>query len=159
MSVYYFDASAVVKLYVPEPGSQWVEQIVVTGKANQDAESLVVFALIGVAEAAAAIARHHRQGNLTAEMRTALFRQLVKDHTRRFTTLTITDKVVLKAAELTQEYTLRGYDAVHLAAAVDYNQLLQAETGEALIFVTADEVLYRAAQAAGLIVENPNNYA
>jgi hypothetical protein len=91
-------------------------------------------------------------------MRQRLYRQFMVDHPRRFTTLAVTDDIVMKAAELTQEYMLRGYDAVHLAAALSYDQLLKTEAREALIFVTADEVLYRAAQAAGLIVENPNNY-
>jgi predicted nucleic acid-binding protein len=158
MSTYYFDSSAVVKLYISELGSSWIEQIAQPRKANEEAESLVVFALIGMAETAAAISRHYRRGFITAEMRQTLYRQFMRDHPKRFTTLAITDDIVLKAAEMTQEYMLRGYDAVHLATALSYHQLLTAETGEALIFVTADEVLYRAAQAAGLIVENPNNY-
>jgi hypothetical protein len=158
MSAYYFDSSAVVKLYISEAGSSWIEQIAQPRKANEEAERLVVFALIGIAETAAAISRHYRRGLLTAELRQKLYRQFMQDHPKRFTTLAITDDIVLKAAKLTQEYMLRGYDAVHLASALSYDQLLKSDSGEALIFVTADEVLYRAAQAAGLIVENPNNY-
>lgn len=158
MSTYYFDSSAVVKLYISEPGSSWIEQIAQPGNANVEAERLVVFALIGIAETAAAIARHHRRGFITAEMRRRLYRQFMIDHPKRFTTLAVTDDIVIKAAELTQKYMLRGNDAVHLATALSYNQLLNTEAREALIFVTADEVLYRAAKSAGLIVENPNNY-
>ena len=83
----------------------------------------------------------------------------MRDYPKRFTTLAITDDIVLKAAGLTQEYVLRGYDAVHLASALSYDQLLKTEAREALIFVTADEVLYQAAQAAGLLVDNPNQHS
>jgi hypothetical protein len=158
MSIYYFDSSAIVKLYITEQGSSWIEQIAQPRKTNEEAERLVVFALIGIAETAAAIARHYRRGFLTAKMRQQLYHQFMRDHPKRFTTLAITDDIVLKAADLTQGYMLRGYDAVHLATALSYDQLLKSETGEGLTFVTADEVLFRAAKSAGLIVENPNNY-
>lgn len=158
MSTYYFDSSAVVKLYLSEQGSAWIEQIAQPRKASEEAERLIVFALIGIAETAAAIARHYRRGFLTAKMRQRLYHQFMRDHPRRFTPLVITDDIIHKAADLTQGYMLRGYDAVHLATALSFDQLLKAESGEKLTFVTADEVLYRAAQSSGLIVENPNHY-
>jgi predicted nucleic acid-binding protein len=155
MAAYYLDSSALAKLYLQEPGSQWVEKIV---RPEEQPVDLLVFALIGVVETAAAIARFHRQKLMSQVMREAMFQLLIIDYRERFTLLSITQDVMLSAAELTQQYPLRGYDAVHLASALDFARLYKSETGNALIFVTADEVLYRAAQAAGLIVENPNNY-
>ena len=159
MAVYYFDSSAVVKLYLAEPGSQWIEQIAEPKNASQAAENLIVFAIIAIAETAAAISRHYRRGFLTEEKRQILYHQFMRDHPGRFTQLAITDDIVHNAADLTQEFTLHGYDAVHLASALSYDHLLKTEAREALIFVTADEILYQAAQTAGLIVENPNNHA
>ena len=159
MTVYYFDSSAVVKLYISEPGSQWIERIAQPQDTTTETENLLVFALVGIAETAASIARHYRRGFLTRELRHKLYLQFMRDYPKRFTTLAITDDIVLKAAGLTQEYVLRGYDAVHLASALSYDQLLKTEAREALIFVTADEVLYQAAQAAGLLVDNPNQHS
>jgi predicted nucleic acid-binding protein len=155
MTAYYLDSSALAKLYLQEPGSQWIEQIV---RPQEHTGDLLAFALIGVAETAAAISRYHRQKLLSTAMYQSLFQRLITDYYERFTLLDITEDVALRAAELTQHYPLQGYDAVHLSSALKFDQFIQTETGEALTFITADEVLYRAAQAAGLIVENPNNH-
>lgn len=156
MAAYYLDSSALVKLYIQEPGSQWVETIV---RPQDRPVDLLVFALIGVAETAAAMSRYHRMKLLSQAMHQTMFQLLMKDYQERFTLLSVTKDVALSAAELTLHYPLLGYDAVHLASALEFAQFYRIETGEALIFVTADEVLYRAAQAAGLIVENPNHHS
>jgi uncharacterized protein len=155
MAAYYLDSTALAKLYLREPGSLWVEQLV---RSQDQSGNLLALALIGVAEIAAAIARYHRQGLLSDPIYQALFQLLMKDNAERFTLLAVTEDVVLTAAELTRQYPLRGYDSVHLATALKFDQVIRTERTKTLVFVTADEVLFRAAQAAGLLVENPNNY-
>ena len=58
------------------------------------------------------------------------------------------------AARLTQEHPLKGYDAVQLATALDFNARLKEED-LSLIFVSGDANLIQAARAENLATENP----
>ena len=57
---------------------------------------------------------------------------------------------------MTQNYRLRGYDAVQLAAALTANAVLTSAGLSPLIFAAADDDLLNAARAEGLAAENPN---
>ena len=59
---------------------------------------------------------------------------------------------------LATKHSLRGYDAVQLAAALEANDERIANGLPTLTFVSADTELNTAAQAEGLPVENPNNH-
>jgi predicted nucleic acid-binding protein len=76
----------------------------------------------------------------------------------RFSTLNLDDLVIGTAINLTQRHPLRGYDAVHLATALRLSEALTDEALEPLTFVSADDVLCQAAEAEGLMVENPNEH-
>ena len=60
--------------------------------------------------------------------------------------VSVTDELVASAAELAELEQLRGYDAVHLAAAL---------TVEAIVLSSADSALCAAAARRGLHVANP----
>jgi len=62
------------------------------------------------------------------------------------------------ATELTQQYPLKAYDAVQLAVALRYRQVL-ARYKLALTFVSGDGQLLAAAEAEGLAVDNPFDHA
>ncbi len=155
MSNYYFDTSAVVKLYVSEAGSTWVERIVSQRDENGFVHT-IAFVKIGIVEAAAALTRRQRMGDITLPERNQLYTSIMRDSERRYVTLSVSDDLILLAAELTQRHPLRGYDAVHLAGAVSLNQQLKAAHLVGLTFVSADEVLCDVARTEGLIAENPN---
>jgi len=53
---------------------------------------------------------------------------------------------------------LRGYDAVHLACALNFNQFVTTNGYLPITFVSADNDLLQVAQAEGLLIENPNLY-
>jgi hypothetical protein len=59
---------------------------------------------------------------------------------------------------LARAHALRGYDAVHLAAATTLNRQRLALGLGAVTLVSADAELNRAAVAEGLLVEDPNRY-
>jgi uncharacterized protein with PIN domain len=59
--ILYLDTSSLVKLYVEEKGSPAIGQLV--GEA-----SLVCTSVVGYAEARSSLARHCREGGLTAEV-------------------------------------------------------------------------------------------
>ncbi len=150
MSSYYFDTSALVKLYVFETGSRWTKHIYDT----YDHE--IALAIIGVTEAAAALARRNRFGELPSKNQRFLYTRLLGDSKTRFNLLAVDETLAYLAAELTQRSPLRGYDAIHLASALNLNQQLVSVGLEPLIFLSADTNLCAVAIAEGLTADNPN---
>ena len=57
---------------------------------------------------------------------------------------------------LANTHTLRAYDAVQLAVALEVNRIYQAAGLGPVTLVSADHDLNAAAQAEGLTVEDPN---
>jgi predicted nucleic acid-binding protein len=157
MGSYYFDTSAVIKLYVPEAGSAWVEHIV-TQRGENGFAHIIAFVKIGIVETAAALTRRQRLGDITPAERSQLYASFMRDAERRYVTLAVDDQLLLHAAELTQHHLLRGYDAVHLAGALTFSRQLTDAGLPGLTFASADESLCDVARAEGLVVENPNAY-
>ena len=62
------------------------------------------------------------------------------------------------AMTLIEKYGLRGYDAMHLAAVLDMHARRQIRRLLPLTFVSADVGESQAAQAEGLLIEDPNRY-
>ena len=134
----YFDTSALIKLFVQETYSDDVRRWI----ASAD---LVATGLITRAETAAGINRHARMNILNqSQYNTALrnFRSEWNDYHR----IPITEQIVARADLLTCEYILRGYDAVHLACALTWQDLL----GAPVSLATYDLELRDAAQKNGL---------
>ncbi len=137
--IVYLDASALVKRYVAEAGSAEVNQLLVRA-------DVVGTAAISRAEVAAALAKAVRVGALTrdeAEAALQVFRAEWVDLVR----LQLTKVILAQADTLAWEYELRGYDAVHLAAALFW----QSSLGEPVTLATYDRQLWQAGNAAGLV--------
>lgn len=134
----YVDTSTLLKLIIDEDGSDRAEIMWQSADAVASAELIVV-------EARAALAAAERAGRLTARQHTAAKSELdalIGDLHR----VEITDELIGDAAELAELEGLRGYDAVHLAAAL---------TIAASVLTSADTVLCEAATRRGLHVANP----
>lgn len=136
--ILYLDANALVKQYVNEPGRSDVNVVL------QQASSIGT-ALISHAEVVAALAKAVRmrvlapQSGLSA---VAAFRSDWPGLVR----LPVTEPVVVRAADFAWQYGLRGYDAVHLAAACVWSEAI----GSAVTFATFDRALWQAAPLVGL---------
>ncbi len=125
MAFYYFDTSAVVKYYVTEPGSTWVRQLI----EEQDPESRQVRHLIFIAEitrveVAAGLAVIERTGRIERAERDREYRRFISQLTHRYAIIPLTTAGLESAAQLTQHHSLKAYDAVQLAAALRYRQVL-----------------------------------
>jgi predicted nucleic acid-binding protein len=134
----YIDTSTLLKLIIDEDGSERAMTIWSSADAIASVNLIVV-------EARAALAAAKRVRRLTdAQHRSAVteLEALVSD----LHIVPVTAELVARAAELAEEEGLRGYDAVHLAAAL---------TVEATVLSSADTVLYAAAARCGLHVANP----
>jgi len=136
-----------------ETGTAWVEALC----ADEDTHAIAI-AHIGLVEVAAAFAAKRRGKFITpAEYDNALA-DLIQDAQRRYQLVTVGPAVVDRAIQLTRRRKLRGYDAVHLACALALNDPLIESGLLPLTFVSADKDLLAAAAAAGLPVDNPDNY-
>jgi predicted nucleic acid-binding protein len=154
MSDFFLDTSAIVKRYSPEAGSDWIKAItdIIAGHD-------ITLAEITLAEVAAAFAAKARApGGITIEERDQALADFLRDCDEHYDLLSISREVIDLAVSLTQRHKLRGYDAVQLAGALIVNTELLAEGLPSLTFVSADEDLVEAAEAEGLLTENPNLY-
>ena len=156
MATFYFDSSGLVKHYIPERGSAWVTDLIDAGTQIGDWQHDVIFAKIGIVGVAAAVAKRQRMGDITLGQQRRFVARFLKDCSDRFTTLRTNDALIRFATDLTQHHPLRGYDAVHLAAALTLNTALLRKELPPLVFISADNTLCQAALVEGLAVENPN---
>jgi predicted nucleic acid-binding protein len=147
MSQFFFDSSALVKRYLTEIGSPWVD-----AQTDPTAGNAIVVAEITRVEVAAALAARHRaSGGITRVERDRLFRLLAQHVVAEYRAIPISIAVTDHAMQLTQQHRLRGYDAMQLASALAVAAVLPG-----LVFVAADDDLLAAARAEGLAAENPN---
>lgn len=155
MNAFFLDSSALVKRYLTETGSGWINRV-----ADPASDNTVVVAAITRVEAAAAIAARQRtRYGISLEERDRLVQLLLRHFDTEYDLVTISMDVLSQAVALTQRYRLRGYDAVQLAAALDAQAALVAGGLPSLTFVSADEDLLAAAVAEGLAVDNPNRHS
>ncbi len=153
MDDYFFDSSAIVKRYLSETGTAWVE-----GITNLKTGNNTFLARITCVETVSAVARRARGGSITqadAQKALSLFRH---DFSNNYYKIEITATLLNDAMQLAEKHFLRGYDAVQLAAALELRVELQATGATNLTFVSADDALNLAASVEGLTVENPNNH-
>jgi uncharacterized protein len=155
MAVYYFDTSVLVKLYINEPGSTWVDQTVNVANQSGMRKNLIVVSKLGLPEAAAAFSRRLQLKDITAIQHKTLLKALLKDFKSKFRTLSVSDPILFSAVCLTQNFSLRAYDAVHLATAHRFNQTLLDDQAEPLVFVSSDFALSDAAIALKMKVLDP----
>lgn len=148
----YFDSSALVKRYLDEPGTAWVQAWC------SDPGQTIAVAEIGLVEIAAAFAGKLRGGFITQDEYRDARDDLAADARDEYVLVTVNRLVVDEAIELTGRRRLRGYDAVHLACALYLNRALIAHNLDPLTFVSADDDLLTAAAAEGLLTDNPNRH-
>jgi predicted nucleic acid-binding protein len=106
---------------------------------------LVATSVITRAEISAALARARRQHLLEADT-AAQVRALFTSHWDSLIRLSLTESTVERADALAWELDLRGYAAVHLATAMQWNDAM----AEPPMLATHDRELWSASQAVGL---------
>jgi len=135
----YLDTSALVKLYISEPESTWLD------RALRGRRDLIVSDL-AVTELASALGRRCRELALTAPVAARIYRRVLSD----------VEEELLRRVDLTQEVhreaermllssslvPLRSLDALHVALAA---------MNDARTIVTFDRTLERAAASFGIL--------
>jgi predicted nucleic acid-binding protein len=149
MSFFYWDSSVGVKRYVDEPGSAWVRLLAA------DPENIFLTSEMTIVEVSAAIAISIRVGKLTRRQGQHAYRDFANDvETGAYQLLAVTRSLIDRAALLPQAHPLKGYDAVHLATALEAARNL-ADQEIMLVFVSGDDQMLRAAEVEGLMADNP----
>ncbi len=135
--IQYLDSSAFVKRYVGEPGSAAVRALF-RGRHH------LAMVRVGHAEVLASLARRCREGSLTSTARDDIFSD-IRDDLQVMTIVEIRPALMARVSALVPKQPLRGYDAVHIAAA-----LVLQDKGIPVRFWVADRTLAAAAVAEGL---------
>ena len=136
--IIYSDTSALVKLFVAEDSSY------ATRKVLGQAQALGT-ALLTRAELGAALARGARRG-IISEGDSLEARDKLAAVWPTWVHITVDQALVLQAETLVWEHALRGYDAVHLAAALVW----QNKIASPVTMATFDQELWEAANRVGL---------
>lgn len=134
----YIDTSTLIKLLIDEAGTTEAGQI-------WDEPDVLASVRIAHTEARSALAAAQRQGRISADV----LRGAVEGLEVLWSQVSVVeiDEILMRlAGDLATTHSLRGYDAVHLAAA----HVVAAD-----VFSSADRRLCEAASSTGLYVANP----
>ena len=138
MMMLYLDTSALVKHYATEAGSEDVD-------IWMDTAQILTTTLLTRAEVAASVSRLSRM-KLMDDNEAQRVLRIFRDEWESLLRLPITETTVQRADHLACQHGLRGYDAVHLAAAL----LWPETTKRPITLATYDRALWQAAKAEGL---------
>ena len=141
----YWDTSALIKRYLAEAGTSEV-----LGLLAQASLSGTVVATR--AEVAGIFSRALSKGRVTEEEVRRGMREFRQDWPAYFR-VRINETMIRDADHLALQYGLRGYDAVHLSAALIWKDRIS----EAIHFATFDDNLWRAAGTEGFEIF-PENF-
>jgi hypothetical protein len=153
MAAFYFDSSALVKYYLDEVGSNWVESVVDAQPTNE-----ILIAHVAGAEIVAAITRSVRMGITSPSDGVTAIQTFSNHFQSKYQIVIVSLAIVEQAMKLAEKYGLRGYDAIQLATALAVESEMTAIGVGPLTFVSADANLNQATIAEGLLVEDPNQH-
>jgi uncharacterized protein len=136
--ILYLDTSALMKLYVEEPGTEAVR------RAAEEAEALATHT-IAYPQIRSAFARLHREERFSDDDLSRVKAFFVEDWPR-FVRVQADEPLLRRAGDLAELLALRGYDSVHLAA----GEHTKLQGGAAVLFACFDARLSKAAELLGL---------
>jgi predicted nucleic acid-binding protein len=150
VNYFYCDASAIVKRYVLEDGSELVNHLFNTVQHKR-----LVILTQGIGEICWALVRRRNAGLIPI----SLYQQAM--HAMRLelllgnaTLCSVYDDLIYTSFAYIERHSLNAADAVVLRSALDTATEVR-NIGHQLVFVASDQRLIRAAQAEGLTTFNP----
>lgn len=147
----YFDASALVKRYSLEEGTDLVNELFKQLPIQQ-----MTCAMIGVLEIISVLVRKHNDGRLSSRLFTQamveLNQEIIED--AAFSIASIDNDLLLSALGLIAQHNINATDAIILRSCLNLQQALQTQ-GQRLVLWSCDKRLVRAAQHEGITVFDP----
>ncbi len=139
--ILYLDTSSLAKFYLVEPSSHEVHDWVESADA-------VACSVVTYPEACSALMRARLRNDVSESFLRASLGHVARD----WRSMMVVEVDEIEAGRLVVEHRLRGFDAVHLAAALT---LRDAVGDDGVAFSSFDAPLNEAAAAEGLIVLEP----
>jgi predicted nucleic acid-binding protein len=141
----YLDTSALIKRYINEPGTEEVRAWIRAAEATS-------LSIMTRAETTAGLTRLQRRGLITEENYKATLEQFRIDW-EWYQRIPINEELIERADFLACQHGLRGYDAVHLAAALIWQEALAMP----VTLATYDQDLADAGKKSGLKILPESN--
>jgi len=151
MTTYYLDTSALIKRYVQEIGTVWIQTLVTPAAGHT-----LLTARITMVEVYSALARRRREGSVPPADCAIAAQAFAAHSVNDYDFVELDLNVVALARDLLERHPLRAYDAVQLASALIVNRVLLAVPLPPLVFLSADDPLNAVAAAEGLTIDDPN---
>ena len=147
----YFDASALVKRYSSEHGTELVNELF-----HQLPVETMTCAMIGVLEIISVLVRKRNDGRLPqklfAQAMVELNQEIIEDEGSSIASLD--DELILSALDLIAQHNINATDAIILRSCLNLQQVLQNQENR-LVLWSCDKRLIRAAQQEGVAVFDP----
>ncbi len=153
MAVYYVDTSALVKCYVQEPGSLWMMNLTSPSAGND----IYVFRITGP-ELIAALFRRVRVQDVAREDASKAAENFRADLSGQYRLIEFTETVSDRAMTLAEGHSLRGYDAVQIAGALELESVRHELGLTRLTFICADVALNQVGESEGVRTDDPNSH-
>jgi uncharacterized protein len=150
---YFVDSSALVKRYVQEDGTAWVRRLTRRGAGRR-----IYLARITPVEVTSAVARRRKGKTLTAAKASSILHRFRRHLAGRYTLIDLSPALFDEAMRLANAHSLRAYDAVQLAAALEIRRQRQDAGFAPVTLISADQALNDAALAEGLTVDDPRSH-
>jgi len=150
MNHFALDASALVKRYHGEPGSDVVQVLTDALLADEQRRALVSWPVL--AETLASLNRKKNVGLVPESVYQAVRTRLLLD-VRGMNILAVTDAAIRDSLSLIEQHNLNASDALFLRQALDWQARLPES--DRVMMVAADQRLLRAAEVEGLAALDP----
>ncbi len=146
MAGYYFDTSALAKVYLEEDGSDVIVRLI-----ENLSDGRISILEITLLEARSTIRRQQRERNISGRIANQIIEQIDEDRTSAYFVQPLDSSVIREAIRVIDDHPLRTLDALQLAGCL----IVGRSTPEPLTFVSADTRLINAAVLEGLSTLNP----
>lgn len=153
VNAYFLDSSALVKRYVAETGTSWIQSITAPATRNP----LLIARIIWV-EVLSALMRRQREGSLSPSHVARAIQAFRYDLDTQYQVVELDRALAESAGQLVRQHILRASDAVQLASVLQVLPAFGRAKSISLTFLTADDRLIAVAEAEGLPTDNPNRH-
>lgn len=153
VSVYFLDSSALVKRYVAETGTVWIQTITAPRTENK-----LIISRITWVEVLSALARRQREGTLHPANVRQMIQAFRYDLDTQYQVVELDRLLAEIAGQLVEKHPLRAYDAIQLASVLRIQPAFAQAKVPPPIFLSGDDRLLLIAQAEGLLTDNPNRH-